>query len=1408
MDPTKELILSKLKINRILTANLANPYENIQFKAVKSSIKNLDGSVAIASDEIIVPEHWTHIASDVMVRNYFRRKGISKHLRKVAETGIYEWLSRSVPDERFADAESETVGETDARQVFDRLAGAWTYWGVKGGYFDTEQDARNFYDELRYMLAMQMAAPNSPQWFNTGLHWAYGINGKAQGHYYFDEALGRLEKSQSSYERPQPHACFIQSVHDDLVNDGGIMDLWRNEARLFKFGSGTGSNFSHIRGSGEPLAGGGYSSGLMSFLRIGDVAGGSIKSGGTTRRAAKMVILDIDHPDIEQFINWKDREGNKVMDLYVGSRLLKKHTDALSESFKTGHGLQEAVDAASADDIPDAYITRVLQTLHNGYDFEKPTFTLDWDSGAYQSVFGQNSNNSVRVTDAFLHAVEQDDDFHLRWRTDGRACKTLKARYLWDEVAKAAWSCADPGVQFDTTINSWNTCSNDDRINASNPCSEYMFLDDTACNLASLNLLSFSKATINNDPALSNLNKMEFDIAAYQHAVRLWTIVLEISVYMAQFPTQQIAYKSYEYRTLGLGYGNLGALLMQSGFGYDSEEGRSIAAGLTALMHGVSAATSIDLARCMGPFARYEANKECVMRVMKNHFVAAYGGPEALRARLANSTFASAANNESKFSDTGYYSHTVSAKSETQSSQDEYSIGFGANMKRDIAASSNYVEDYVNNFARYEGLNVEPVAFNRNVCKFDGLADAVEEVWEAVLQNGGKYGFRNAQLTVLAPTGTIGMVMDFKTTGVEPQFSHVAIKQLAGGGVWRLVNEDIAKALLMLGYTTSEIDEINKYVVGHASLNGPIALNLNWLMQKGFGQADINKVEENLKQAFSVQQAFARYALDEALFIRLGIQSSEYDAENFDLLTKLGATADNIKEANSYACGHMTIEGAPHIKQAHLPIFDCARSSGDGSRYLSWQSHVKMMAAAQPFISGAISKTINLQNDCAIADCEAAYMMAWKLCLKAVALYRDGSKYSQVLNTNNKNALDLSKFKKANKQVSIADAQSKMQPKVEQFVNEHANIIVEQEVKLSAISDIHQNSENIEQPEQNLDDKLFKPFRRRGYTQHVLIGGSSLWHTTGEDDNGRLRNLLLTYGKEGSTLRGWASAWGRILSMYLQDKGDSALVRVYKAFRHSKFEPMGEVQGHPYIKHATSIPDYIVEDLVVAYPDMLNAPFSPSSLPPERHGTINKVRIGSETMYMIIGEDIHGRPAEIFVSGIGNEGSDLRGWMNSCAKLISLYFQDCGEAAIWQFINAFEGSSFEPAGFVEGTGLIKFATSPLDFLAKHLRMTYSNVLLNQQTVLPLANPVATNPIIQMHKQDAEQGQVVASCQISSVTSEVEPVKQKDENIELKIRAMSGYKVDEPCRSCRAFKLRYNGTCYICDNCFTTTGCSG
>jgi len=925
-----------MRIERRYTKANQSPYAELAFRKAKSEIRNPDGSVVFSQDGIDVPSDWSQVACDVLAQKYFRKAGVPAILKKVEENDVPSFLWRSVADTDALEAlpkEARYGSEKTATDVFDRLAGAWTYWGWKGKYFDTEEDASAFHDELRFMLASQMAAPNSPQWFNTGLHWAYGIDGPGQGHFYVDPFTGKLTKSKSAYEHPQPHACFIQSVADDLVNEGGIMDLWVREARLFKYGSGTGSNFSRLRGENERLSGGGKSSGLMSFLKIGDRAAGAIKSGGTTRRAAKMVVVDVDHPDIEAFIDWKVKEEEKVASLVAGSRIVKKHMKAVLKACVNCEGagddcfnpeknpvLKKAIKMARRDEVTDGYIKRVIQFAKQGYkEIQFDTYDTDWDSEAYLTVAGQNSNNTVRVTDEFLRAVEQDGDWKLTRRTDGKVHKTLKAKDLWEKIGYAAWASADPGLQFHTTINDWHTCPASGPIIASNPCSEYMFLDDTACNLASLNLLRFRDAATG-----------RIDIASYEHAVRIWTMVLEISVMMAQFPSKEIARLSYDYRTLGLGYANVGGLLMSSGIAYDSDEGRAIVGALTAIMTGVCYATSAEMAKELGTFAEYKPNAQHMLRVIRNHRRAAHG--------------------------------------ETQG---------------------------------YEKLAVTPVALDHASLKDKALVEASKRAWDRALELGEAHGYRNAQTTVVAPTGTIGLVMDCDTTGIEPDFALVKFKKLAGGGYFKIINRAVPEALRALGYTTAQTAEIEVYATGHASIAQAPAINTTSLRAKGFTDEKLAAVEKALGGAFDIKFVFNRWTLGaDFLTGALKVPAEKLDDPTFDLLTFLGYSKADIEAANIHVCGAMTLEGAPHLKPEHYAVFDCANPCGrTGKRYLSVESHIRMLAAAQPFITGAISKTINMPNDAGVDDCKDAYMLSWRLGLKANALYRDGSKLSQPLNS-------------------------------------------------------------------------------------------------------------------------------------------------------------------------------------------------------------------------------------------------------------------------------------------------------------------------------------------------------------------------------------------------------------------------
>jgi ribonucleoside-diphosphate reductase alpha chain len=1080
-----------MRIERKFTTEAGGAYGGIAFTTTTSEIRNPDGTVVFRNEAVEVPEGWSQVAADVLAQKYFRKAGVPARLKRVKEKGVPEFLWRSVPDTAALDALPEGerfVGETSARQVFDRLAGAWAYWGWKGGYFSTEADARAYYDEMRFMLARQMAAPNSPQWFNTGLHWAYGIDGPSQGHFYVDPVTGKLTQSTSAYEHPQPHACFIQSVADDLVNEGGIMDLWVREARLFKYGSGTGTNFSSLRGEGEPLSGGGRSSGLMGFLKIGDRAAGAIKSGGTTRRAAKMVICDMDHPDIEAFIDWKVIEEQKVASLVAGSKAHETHLNAIFAAIRAFDGeagaatdparnaaLKAAIRAAKKAMIPETYINRVLQYAAQGYTaIEFPTYDTDWDSEAYATVSGQNSNNSVRVTDAFLKVVREDGDWQLIRRTDGKVAKTLKARALWDRIGHAAWACADPGIQFHDTVNAWHTCPADGPIRGSNPCSEYMFLDDTACNLASMNLLRFWNGT-------------RFDAEAYMHATRLWTITLEISVLMAQFPSKEIAQRSYDFRTLGLGYANIGGLLMTMGLPYDSAAGRALCGALTAIMTGVSYATSAEMAAELGAFPGYARNREHMLRVIRNHRRAAWGETD------------------------------------------------------------------------YEGVNVAPVPLDAANCPDQGLVALARQAWDEALRLGEAHGYRNAQATVIAPTGTIGLVMDCDTTGIEPDFALVKFKKLAGGGYFKIINQSVPAALEALGYRPHEIAEIVAHAVGHASLAQAPGINHTALIGHGFGPEEIRRIEAALPSAFDIRFVFNQWTLG-ADFCQgtLGIPAEKLADPTFDMLRHLGFTKAQIEAANDHVCGTMTLEGAPHLKPEHLPVFDCANPCGKkGTRFLSVESHITMMAAAQSFISGAISKTINMPNSATIADCLAAYELSWSLGLKANALYRDGSKLSQPLA-----AALVADDEEAEEVLAAGSAAQKAQVLAEKVVEK---IIVKE-----VLREVPRGRERL-------------PERRKGYTQKAIVGGHKVYLRTGEYSDGRLGEIFIDMHKEGAGFRAMMNNVAIAVSVGLQY--GVPLEEFVDAFTFTRFEPAGMVQGNDSIKNATSILDYIFRELAISYLD-------------------------------------------------------------------------------------------------------------------------------------------------------------------------------------------------------------------------------
>ena len=1098
---------SGLVIERRFTTAGEDAFDVFDWIEMDVEIRNPDGSMADTVEGVKLPSGFSGVPGKVCAQKYLRKAGVPRHLRKVPEDGVPVWLQRSTPDhERLQtlDAGNRMGGETDGRELFRRLAGTWTYWGWKYGYFASEADARAYFDEMCYLIASQRSAPNSPQWFNTGLHWAYGIEGPAQCHSFVDPETGELEFSTNAYEHPQPHACFIQSVSDSLVGGSeSIMGLWNREALLFKYGSGTGSNFSRIRGAGEPLSGGGSSSGLLSFLKIGDRAAGAIKSGGTTRRAAKMVTLDLDHPDIEEYIDWKSSEEEKVSALVIGSNILQKNANSLMDAIwefgdeegrfdqEVNPGLRRAMVRAIREHVPQPHIQRILDLAKQGWkgvDFE--ILDTNWQGEAYLTVSGQNSNNSVRVPNQFMDSVKQGGDWNLYWRTElerseaedrePEPCKTMDAGGLWDKVAYTAWACADPGVQFDTTINEWHTCPEGGRINGSNPCSEYMFLDDTACNLASINLLHYY-----------DLDTQTFHIDDFRHSVRLWTTTLEISVLMAQFPSEEIARKSYEYRTLGLGYCNIGSLLMHMGIPYDDERAYAICGAITSIMCGETYSTSAEMASILGPFPDYERNSEHMLRVMRNHRRAAY---------------------------------------------------------------DSSVDDY-------EGLTVSPMGINAKKCPKD-LLEAARESWDRAVREGEEHGYRNAQTTVIAPTGTIGLIMGADTTGVEPQFSLVQFKTLAGGGSLRIVNKGVPSALRRLGYSDSECKSIEEYIIGTGRIAGCPTLPVDRLMEAGLSGKDLTEIESKMGDVFDIRSAFAPSLLGKELCTgSLGMTEDQYEDAFFDTLSFLGFTQEEVDAAGEHIFGNLTIEGAPGLKEEHLAVFDCATPCGaKGKRSIAWPAHVKMMAAAQPFISGAISKTINMPSNSTVDDVREAYNLSHTTMNKACAVYRDCSKLSQPL---------------MNKLVEDTDLTEEVteEDPIERMVEETVKVLPVPEAVAQPVAESFVDF---------IATRRSLPDKKRATSTKARIGGHSVRLITGEYPDGKLGEIILVTSKEGAAWRAMLNQFAIAVSIALQH--GVPLEAFIKVFTFQKFEPSGQVVGGSgRVKMASSLVDWIFRELAIEY---------------------------------------------------------------------------------------------------------------------------------------------------------------------------------------------------------------------------------
>ncbi|HVY48498.1 MAG TPA: vitamin B12-dependent ribonucleotide reductase [Minicystis sp.] len=954
-----------LAFERPRTERGVDPLDQVTWERRSSVITNPDGSVVFKCEGAEIPAGWSQLATDIVVSKYFRKAGL--HGKK-------------------------ENGETSVRQVVHRLARTIREAGERfGGYFATTKDADAFEAELSFLLVNQIGAFNSPVWFNCGLFHRYGIEGTGGNFAWNEEGtagdVDEIVETATAYERPQCSACFIQSVSDDLMS---IYDLVKHEARLFKYGSGTGTNFSSIRGKQEKLSGGGTSSGLMSFLEVFDRAAGATKSGGTTRRAAKMVCLDMDHPEIVDFINWKVREEKKAQALIASG------------------------------------------------------FSSDFNGDAYHTVSGQNSNNSIRVSDQFMKAASTGGVWETRARTTGEVVETLNAKDLWRQIAEAAWACADPGVQYDTTINRWHTCPNTGPINASNPCSEYMFLDDSACNLASLNLTKFLR------------DDGSFDVELYRHAVRVFFVAQEILVDFSSYPTKRIAQNSHDYRPLGLGYANLGTLLMLQGIPYDSDAGRATAAALTAILCGQAYAVSAEMAASKGPFAGFAKNREPMLRVMRMHRDAAY-------------------------------------------------------------------------------------AIDRDRCP-ESLWRAAVEDWDHAVRLGEQHGYRNAQSTVLAPTGTIGLLMDCDTTGIEPDFSLVKFKKLAGGGYFKIVNQSVPEALRRLGYAEAELQEIVAYVSGTNTLLAAPHVNRASLKARGLTDADLAKVEAAIPGVFDLDLAFTPWILGDETYDRLGV-GPERTRPGYSLLRQLGFAPAEIEEANETIVGRMTVEGAPHLRDEHYAVFDCANRCGKkGKRFLAPMAHVKMMAAAQPFLSGAISKTVNLPNEATIDDVQKIYEEGWRLGLKAVALYRDGCKASQPLSST-------SETKEAKDEAAAKKAAATLPP--------------------PAI---------VKHPE---GQRLRLPKKRHGWTQEARVGGHKIYLRTGEYSDGTLGEIFIDMHKEGAAFRSMMNCFAMAVSLGLQY--GVPLEAFVEQYTFTRFEPQGIVEGHDNVKMATSIVDYLFRALAIEY---------------------------------------------------------------------------------------------------------------------------------------------------------------------------------------------------------------------------------
>lgn len=928
----KRYYTKELETNKDLTV-----YDLFQWKKVDVILKDYKkGTVLVDMKDLEFPIHYSQNACDIIASKYFKRA--------------------LVPNE---------VGyENSLRMVAHRLVNFWCESLKDEGLITTDEEFTILYDELVYCFLNQMYAPNSPQWFNTGLKLSYDITGEHQGHSYYDEKLKKVVESVDNYTRTQASACFILSIEDRLLGSHSISEQYVTETKLFKGGSGCGTNYSTLRAKDEKLSSGGISSGVMSFLKGFDRNAGTIKSGGTTRRAAKMVCLDIDHPEIKEFINWKAKEEDKV---------------------------------------------RALGKM--GYD-------ASFEGEAYETVSGQNGNNSIRFSDEFMQKVENlsenpDEVITLEGRIDKSINKDIKVSELWDDFNLASWQCADPAPQFDDTFNAWHTCpggedgdfgAKHNRLNSTNPCGEYAFLDDTSCNLASINIYKFY-----------DKERKVFDLDGYVHMVSLLQLMLESSVHWGQFPTADIARKTYMFRTTGLGVANLASLLMVMGYAYDSEEARQLTASLIGVLTGASYVTSALMAEKVGPFEKYEINKDAMLRVIRNH------------GRVASA-----------------------------------------------------IDD------EYEDLHYRPVEINHEILKSEGateLSELLKELWQEAIEYGEKFGYRNAQVSVIAPTGTISFAMDCGATSIEPYFSHFVYKKLSGGGFMTIVNPIIEDALENLEYSQDEIKDIVDYILRKEIVN-----------ENGY----------------------------------------EYE---------------KIIDGK--------IEGAPHLKEEHLHIFDTANKCGTGERYIKPMGHVLMMAAITPLISGSVSKTVNLPKTATVEDFKNVVLDSWKLGVKGISIYRDGCKASQPLNTvlEEKNDADLEKL---TYQELLAKAKE-----------------LQKQSRCSTVSTRE------------------KPIGIRvGTTHPAQIDDVKIYTTVNRSTNGEISEIYITTDREGTIITGLLNSLSKSISVMLQYHVPAA--DIAKMLRGQKYEPYGFVQKHPYIKHVSSISDLISKVIDIELGDYSRCQIKPN----------------------------------------------------------------------------------------------------------------------------------------------------------------------------------------------------------------------